>query len=151
MIQADPIIKSFSANRLDIPFIDPVVACIDYIVPQILCKKTVLTYLNALTTDAGITISNMPIFRYDIDIDLDDLDKLSLNALEFRDGPGSFVNNIIETGIDYLRIDKLLGGVTSHNTGLGTWQSIDLTVTILPSCDRYGEVGGEHVLKPFAL
>ena len=129
--QEEPIVSNFTS----------VVECVDYIVPYILCKKVVIVHLNRLSTDQGIVITDMPIFRYPLEIDIDDKDKITLNALEFRDGKD----------YDYLTVNMLFGWVTSQNHGLGTLTSIDLTVTVFPCDPKHKEHGGEHELKPFGL
>ncbi len=123
----EPIVSNFTS----------VVECVDYIVPYILCKKVVIVHLNRLSTDHGIVITDMPIFRYPLEIDIDDKDKITLNALEFRDGKD----------YDYLTVNKLFGWVTSQNHGLGTLTSIDLTVTVFPCDPKHKEHGGEHYLQ----
>lgn len=126
----EPIVRHFTS----------VSECIDYIVPLILCKKSITVYLNRLTTDQGIIITDMPIFRYPLEIDIDDKDKLTLNYLEFRDGKD----------YDSLKVSKLFGWVTSQNHGLGTLTSIELTTTLYVCNPLHKEHGGEHELQPFA-
>lgn len=136
-------------NQDDTPIVTQytnVSECVDYIVPFILRDHVVLVHLDQATTDKGIVITDMPNFRFHIEIDIDDKDKRTLNLLEFRDGK------------DYasINISKLFGWVTSFNEGLGTLTSINLTVTVYPCKSPfdvhrspYLEKGGEYELQPF--
>lgn len=112
-----------------------VTACVDYLVPLVLHKKTVSTYLNSLTTDKGIVITNMPIYKYGLEYDIDIKDKITLNALEFRDG----------LVYEFVSVNKLFGWVTSKHIGLGNLVSIDITTTLMTcSTSIHEEHGGEH-------
>lgn len=124
-----------------------VVDCVNYIVPFILSKHVVIVHLNQLTTDKGIVITDMPIFRMPLEIDIDDKDDLTINALEFRNGKD----------YDCITVSKLFGWVTSQNHGLGTLTSIDLTVSVYHRGDIYRrhspyvEHGGDYGLQPFVM
>lgn len=129
-ITHDPVVKNFTSVQ----------ECIDYIVPLVKCKEYIITHLNSLTTDKGIVVTNMPIYKYQLDYDIEYRDRVTLNALEFRDG----------ADYPFVTVSKLFGWVTSQHNGLGNLVSIDLTTTLYPCRDKYhDERIGEHEPRAF--
>ena len=110
--------------------------CIDYIVPFVLAKTLIITRLVRLETDKGIVITDMPIFRYYLNPDMED-HHTSLNRLEFRDG----------AKYDYIAVDKFFGWVTANHIGLGTLTSIEITVEV-PVHHHHCEEGVRELLSP---
>jgi len=109
--------------------------CIKYIMHHVYSHYIIETHLNTLTLDSGEIVTDMPIFRYMVEHDLEH-HYPTLNRLEFRDGDE----------FEFLTIEKLDGGVTARTQGLGYYTAINITVTLVDKCHRHrhDECGGEH-------
>lgn len=129
----EPIFKTFTDVK----------ECIDFVVPFVLREHVVITRLVALVTNEGFVFSNMPIFKYSIEWDIENVDQITLNNLEFRDGEA----------VDYLRVTKLFGEVFGvGNAPYGTVKSISIEVTVKhPHRHCHEERGGDYAIRPLSL
>jgi hypothetical protein len=115
---------------------------VDFIVPFVRRNKIVITRLVEAITSHGIVLKDMPIFRYSLEHDLDDLGHITLNTIEFRGGSEYY----------FVSIHRVYNWVRSQHIELGDLNSITLDVTVMDNHDKYrDERCGEHEHKPYWL